>query len=307
MKVTYGLGKDNRIRKKCVVVIGVFDGVHRGHQALIKKAIKRARALHARLVVLTFDPHPVQVLYPERKLSLIISLKYRLKLLEQLGVDETIVVHFTRSFSRLSPEKFIKQYLIGRLHPQEVFVGDDFRFGQNRSGSIEDFISAGHQFGFRVNHIKPLQGDRHKISSSQIRELIENGELSRARFFLGRPVALMGKVVRGSSRGKSIGFPTANVLPNNEIIAPRGVYAVKVFYRNKTYKGAANLGVRPTFKDQNKFFIEVHIFDFHQSLYGQDIAIEFVQKIRDEKKFNTLQELVSRIKQDITRAKAILS
>ena len=307
MKVTYGFGKVRTSRKKSVVVIGVFDGVHKGHQALINKAVGKAVRLKVPTVVLTFDPHPVHVLHPERNLSLIAPLAYRLKLIEELGVGETVVVQFTKSFARLTPLKFIENYLIKYIHPREVFVGDDFRFGQDRSGSIDDFMSAGRRLGFNVNHIKPVKGDATKISSSDIRELIGKGDLKKAAFLLGRPVSVMGRVVYGSSRGKALGFPTANIIPQNEIIPPHGVYAVRVFYKNKILKGVANIGTRPTFQDSSQLFIETHIFGFNESLYGREIIIEFLSKIRDERRFDSSRQLASQIKKDISQAQKIHS
>jgi riboflavin kinase/FMN adenylyltransferase len=306
MKVIYGLNKYKKSRRKTVVIIGIFDGVHRGHQTLISKAVQKAKSLKIPSIVLTFDPHPVQVLYPNRKLSLLIPLAYRLKLIESLGVDCTVVHPFSKKFSHLSPKAFIQKYLYRYLNPEIVFVGDDFRFGQNRSGSIEDFVKAGNEYGFDVSHIRPVEGDHEKISSSHIRSLILEGHLDKANFFLGRPVSIMGQVIKGDARGKSLGFPTANLLPQNEIIPPAGVYAIKVLYKNKTYHGAANIGTRPSFKRDGKTFLEAHIFNFNKTIYGDLIIIEFIKKIRNEKKFDSKEELILQIKKDVIKAKHIL-
>lgn len=306
MKVIYGLRNYKKSRRKSVVIIGVFDGVHRGHQRLISKAVHKAKSLGIPSVVLTFDPHPVQVLYPERNLNLLVPLKYRLKLIESLGVDCVVVHRFTQKFSHLSPRSFIEKYLLKYLNPEIVFVGDDFRFGENRSGSINDFIGAGGHYGFKVNHIRPVEGDHEKISSSHIRSLIQEGALHKAEFFLGRKVSIMGEVVKGESRGKKLGFPTANLLPHNELIPPHGVYAVKVYYKNKSYKGVANIGRRPSFHNNGKVFVEAHIFDFSKTIYDQNIILEFIQKIRDEHKFSSPQALIHQIKQDEKKAKNIL-
>ncbi|OGW97625.1 MAG: riboflavin biosynthesis protein RibF [Omnitrophica WOR_2 bacterium GWA2_45_18] len=315
MKVTYGIGKVKKVIPRAVLVIGVFDGLHLGHQELIQRAIRRARELKGPVVVMTFWPHPVQVLRPEVNLPLIISLPYRLKLLEDLGVAQCIVIHFTKKFSQLTPEKFIKNFLMSHLKPQEIFVGDDFRFGQNRSGSLECFQMAGHQYGFKVNVLpsidvaESLSGKKakRKISSTMIRQLIAQGELKKIKSLLGRNMAIMGKVKRGEARGKTLGFPTANIYPQNEIVLPLGVYAVHVWFQDRRFQGMADVGLQPSFKISNeRVAVEVFIFDFHKNLYGHEIIVEFIKKIREERMFYTKEELIAQLQKDEIKARAIL-
>ncbi len=309
MKVIYGIGQVKGHFKNVVLAIGVFDGVHRGHQQLIKKAIEKAKKIKGQSVVLTFFPHPVHVLHPDVKLPLIVPLDYRLKLLENLGVDICLVTHFTKPFSRLTPDQFIKRYLLKHLKPKEIFVGDDFRFGQDRTGTLDFFKAAGKKYGFHVNGIHPVkESKKEKISSSHIRELIAQGKLDEAKHFLGRNVSIMGKVERGDARGKSLGIPTANLYPGNEVIPPKGVYAARVLVEGKLFYGVSNIGYRPSFNTAHqRLNVEVHIFRFKRNIYGRNIVIEFIQKIRDERVFESTEKLVRQIKNDIKQAKAIFA
>lgn len=323
MKVIYGIGPDKRFFKNVVLVIGVFDGIHRGHQALIKRALKRAQALRGRAFILTFFPHPVQVLYPQEHLPWIIPLPLRLKLFERLGVFGCLVVKFTKKFSRLTPGQFIQKYLVQYIRPKEIFVGDDFRFGQHRSGTIDYFKEAGKRYGFKVNAMHSVAGNKFKkISSTTIRTLIARGKLKEASALLGRPVSLMGRVQRGDGRGKSLGFPTVNIYPpsylnrrrvsakqnpHNEVIPPPGVYAARVVIGNRKFLGMANVGYCPSFKNNNKrIAIEVHIFNFNKNLYGREIIVEFIKAIRREKCFPSREELISQFKKDEQKSRGIL-
>lgn len=308
MKVIYELGSFKKSIKNVVLVIGVFDGLHLGHQALIRRAVAKARAINGKVVAMTFSPHPVHVLHPEIKIPLIVSLSYRLKLLEEQGVDICFVVRFTKQFSCQTPEKFIKRYLIEHIQPKDVFVGDDFRFGQNRSGTLDYFSEAGRENGFSVHPIHPIRENKvSKISSTHIRQLISSGNLSQARKLLGRDVSIRGIVVRGDDRGKSLGYPTANMIPENEIIPPMGVYAVKVVLGKKIFYGVANVGQRPSFgKKDNRIIVEAYIFNFHRQIYGKVIIVEFIKKIRNERFFHSREKLVQQIQKDVIRARSIL-
>jgi len=307
MKVIYDTGKIKKVLRKAVLIIGVFDGIHRGHQQLIRTAVRKARRWNAKTILLTFYPHPVQVLHPEIYLPYISSLKYRLKLIEELGVDVCIVQSFTKSFSRMTPASFIKDYLFTFIQPQVIFVGDDFRFGKDRSGSLEDFQALGGTFGFQVHAVKALKGGRRKIGSTIIRREIAQGNLKKAAAALGRPVSIFGQVVTGDRRGKTLGYPTANIFPDGEVLPPLGVYAVHVVIEGKKYGGMANLGRRPSFGgSMNPVNIEVHLFDFHRNIYGRNILIQFLKKIRNEKAFSSKEQLIAQLKRDELNVKKIL-
>ena len=307
MKVIYGIGKVKKVFKNAVLAIGVFDGLHVGHQKLIKAAVKKAKSLGGPAIVMTFSPHPVQVLKPKDYLPFVVSLPHRLKLIEQLDVMACVVVHFTKRFSQVAAEEFVKNYLVERINPTEIFVGNDFRFGKDRRGTIEYFKEAGRKYGFKVNTVFPVKGGRSKIGSSRIRRLITDGKLYAAKHFLGRNVSIMGKVVRGDRRGKGLGFPTANIHPENSVVPPIGVYATYVVIDHKRFKGMANIGRRPSFKKKNNNInVEVHIFDFRKTLYGKEITVEFVKKIRNEKVFDLSEQLIAQLKRDEIRSRAIL-
>ena len=249
-------------------------------------------------MVLTFYPHPVHVLNPEKENPLIVSLPYRLKLIEQLNIDVCLVIHFTKHFSRLSPEKFIQRYLIEKLHPKEIAVGDDFRFGQNRAGDLEYFEKAGRQYDFTVSTVPTTQSGKRKIGSSRIRQLILEGKLKAAAKLLNRPVSILGRVIRGDGRGKKLGYPTVNIHPGEIILPPLGVYIVRVCLADKLHCGIANIGRRPSFKRAGKVNVEVHIFDFNLNVYDKEITVEFLKKIRDERHFRSPEELIRQIRRD---------
>ncbi len=308
MKIIYGIGQAREKFKNVVLAIGVFDGLHRGHQALIKKAISKAKLLRGQACVMTFDPHPVHVLHPDVYLPLIVSLPHRLYLMEKMGVAAAFVVNFTKRFSRLSPQEFIKRYIVDVIKPAEIIIGDDFRFGKDRLGTLEYLRQAGRKYGFRVNAVDAVRGGKKKISSTLIRQLIAGGKLNDAEKLLGRKVSLMGKVVKGDSRGKKLGFPTANIYPTNEVIPPLGVYAVRVSLGNEIFDGMANVGRRPSFNSRNSTVnVEVHIFDFDRDLYGKEIIIEFIEKIREERVFKSFDKLVKQLKKDEMRVRKIFS
>jgi riboflavin kinase/FMN adenylyltransferase len=299
MKTIYGIGNLKRPFRNAALSIGVFDGVHLGHQALIKRTVRRARALKGDAVVMTFDPHPVQVLHPQQYVPLISTLEHRLSLIERLGVDACIVIRFTKQFARLSPEGFVKKYLMEYIRPREIFVGCDFLFGNHRRGDLNVFKECGQKYGFQLNVVHSIEQHEEKISSTQIRQSIHEGRLSQAAALLGRPFSVMGIVQKGQSRGTHLGFPTANVYPQNEILPPNGVYAVRVEAGSRIYDGMANVGTRPTFNSKDASVnIEVHLFRFRKDIVGQNIVIVFVRKIRDERSFESEEALTAQLRED---------
>lgn len=310
MKATYAVSTKTKRPYNIVLAIGIFDGVHRGHQELIKRAVRRARRIGGQAHVLTFHPHPVHVLHPQKYQPLITSLEHRLILLEGLGITKTIVVPFTKKFSRITPEKFVKDYLVKEIHPKEIFVGDDFRFGQDRAGTLDFFKEAGKRYGFKVHGITTVKMNSGKIGSTAIRALIAEGALQKAKKLLGRNVSIFGKVIRGDARGRKLGFPTANVDLQSQVIPPGGVYAARVGYKGKHYGAMANLGFCPTFTSGQKAHqanCEVHIFKFKGTLYGKKLIVEFIQRFRDEQCFSSSDELKKQLQNDQKEALRILS
>ena len=300
MKTIFGPLKPLKALKKTVVLIGVFDGLHRGHRYLIRKAVSVSRALNKKSVCVTFHPHP-------KKQPCLISLTHRLRLIEALGVDYCLVIKFNRKFSLVTAEDFVKDILVKFFHPEFIFIGENFRFGYQARGTVEVLKALSETFGFKVRAIKELSAEDKKISSRIIRHLIKAGELKEAQKLLGRRVSVLGTVISGAKRGRGLGYPTANINPHHEVLPASGVYAVKIFYREKEYRGICNIGTRPTFDNpEDNQTIEAHLFNFKKDIYGQDLEIQFIRKIRDEKKFPGHSSLVEQIKKDHRTALRIL-
>lgn len=301
MKVYYSVERIKRISSGSVVTIGIFDGIHRGHIYIIKSLIKRAKRLHRKSLILTFYPHPSSILHPRKPCPLLISLKHRIRLLKDLRVDVVVLVEFTKYFAKMRPEVFIRDILQKRLNMKEMLVGDNFTFGYRGKGDIKLLKDLSKKYDFRLKRVNLLKIDKRIISSTYIRSLIIKGRLKRASRLLARPVSILGTVKKGIKRGRILGFPTANIDPHHEAIPPSGVYAVYVLLDNKEYKGILNIGFRPTFHPKGyppEPTIEVHIFNFNKNIYGRDLEIIFVKRLRPEKRFEDRESLRRRISLD---------
>jgi riboflavin kinase/FMN adenylyltransferase len=285
--------------KKTCAAIGIFDGVHRGHQYLITEMLAAARRLKAQPIVITFFPHPAHVLRPDIKLGYLVSWQERLRRLKELGVKACLIVPFDRAFAKIGPEKFITDILVKKLDVKAIFVGEDFRFGKDRGGDAALFERLGPACGYEMHAVPALKQGGKVISSTRIRELISQGQLNKAAQLLGREVSVSGKVVKGARRGKGLGFPTANIAYESDILPPKGVYIVKLAIGPKEYPAIANLGTRPSFEDQVlRLHLEVFILDFSKNIYGKHVEVKFLKKIRSEKRFASVQALVRQIKKD---------
>jgi riboflavin kinase/FMN adenylyltransferase len=289
-----------------IVTLGNFDGLHLGHQELIKKIIQRAKETGSLSMVVTFRPHPLKILAPEKCPPLISIYEEKIRLLENLGIDVLVKIPFTLDFSAMEPRDFVKDILCDLLGAKEIFVGYNYRFGKGRKGNIQLLKDLGQELGFAVREVEQVSFEGEVVSSTRIRQLLKNGEVVHASRLLGRPYTLCGIVVKGDGRGRGLGFPTANIAAKHSIIPSNGVYAVKLFVRDKYYDGIVNIGMRPTF-DTNSLAIEVHIFAFDEDIYGEEITLYFIQKIREEKKFQNAEALITQINADIKKAKNILS
>ena len=285
--------------KESFLTIGTFDGVHLGHQAIIKRLVNNAHSENAQAVVLTFFPHPRSVIQNEKSLSLIDSMKEKENLLELLGVDILIIHPFTLEFSNLNAKKFTRDILVNSLNVSKLFIGYDHRFGKNRTASVSDLISFGQTYGFDVEVIPAQDIDAISVSSTKIRKALFEGDIKRVSEYLGRDYILEGVVVHDQGLGSKIGFPTANikVIPKYKILPKTGVYWVSMIWLSQKYFGMLNFGVRPSLSVM-KETIEVHFFNFNQNIYDEAIKISFHAKIRDEKKFNSLESLKSQLKLD---------
>lgn len=287
-----------------VLTVGTFDGVHTGHRALIHKLIEVAKEKNARSVVVTFDPHPREVINAgTNEVKLITTLNERAKVLNELGVDVMIVIPFTRDFSLMTSNEFIEEILIKKIGVSGFIIGYDHQFGRNREGTISSVEKMSVKYGFEVHVIQAQEIGDSTVSSTLIRKTLENsGEVDMVRSYLGRNYELSGLVVHGDKRGRTIGFPTANLslTDSRKVVPKNGVYAVKVEIEKDTkqYYGMMNIGYRPTFSDSKQRSIEVHIFDFNDDIYGKIVSVKFIKRIRDEQSFNGKDELVQQLNLD---------
>lgn len=289
-----------------VVALGNFDGVHLGHRAILKAAMDRARAAGGTSFVLTYDPLPAKVLFPERAPKLLMASEDKLELLRISGIDGVIVVQFTHALSQLTPRDFVRDYLVSKIGAREVVLGHSHKFGHQRAGNAAVMVELGGEFGFDTTVVGPVKVAGIEVSSTKIRELIGAGDMRTAARLLGRYHFLSGMVVRGRERGRTIGFPTANLDVATECIPPDGVYATRVVFEHGQYPSITNIGMRPTFNESARS-VEAHIFDFNRDIYGHRIKLELIEKIRGEKKFASAEELANQIRTDVARAKEILA
>lgn len=287
------------------VTIGSYDGLHLGHQAIIKRTIDRARDEGGDAVVLTFEPHPVKLLHPELQIPLITPTPKKMLLLERFGIDCTVNLPFNTDLARMSAEEFIQEIVLDRVAPRWVVVGFNFTFGKGRGGTATDLKKMGERLGFEVEIVPPFTVDDHVVSSTRIRELIIEGRVAEANRMLGRDFFILGKVIHGHARGKGLGFPTANLEITSDLYPKKGVYAVTVTLGKKTYPGVVNIGTNPTFGDE-EFAVEVFLFDYEGDLYDKELQVALVDRVRDEQTFPSPDALVRQIEKDIHKAQEIL-
>jgi riboflavin kinase / FMN adenylyltransferase len=299
--------KKDKIRET-VIALGFFDGVHLGHQKVITTAKKLARQKQMQCAVMTFSPHPKEVLRAqEDRLDYLSPLPEKIKLIAQLGVDVLYVVEFTRDFAKLLPQQFVDDYLIG-LNVKHVVAGFDYSYGKLGKGTMET-LPFHSRNSFTQTTIPKVENEQEKISSTHIRKLLNSGDVALIPEFLGRYYEVSGKVVHGEKRGRTIGFPTANIDTNRFFLPTTGVYAVCVKVKNQTYEGVCNIGYKPTFHGENKTFkaVEIHLFNFDEQIYDEEVGIQWIERIRSEKKFDSIHQLVDQIHQDKEEAKRILN
>lgn len=301
MKIFHGTENANILRPT-VLTLGVFDGLHLGHQRIMKTVVERAKAAGAVPTAITFDPHPRAVLHPESAPPLLQTLDQRLANLEVLGIEQAIVVQFNREFADQEASEFLSGIVKERLHAKEVYLGKGFAFGKNRGGNIELLREMGAHLGFVADEVEEVQLRGIRISSSGIRRLLAEGKINLARRMLGRPYGVEGVIIRGNRRGHTIGFPTANLKPHNRVIPKFGVYATATLIEGTWRKSITNIGVRPTFENTTEPSIETYVFDFDGDLYGDVLRVRFLYRIRDERKFSGIDELKAQIERDSRRA-----
>lgn len=287
-----------------VLALGNFDGIHLGHQAIFRHVSTRARALHGTSMVFTFASHPLQVIAPERVPPLLMTSAQKMQLVGTLGIDVGLCIPFTEAFARQEPLAFIREILCGELGVHELVVGYDCRFGHRRAGTATLLQEYATHFGYTVTVVPPITVDDTVVSSSNIRRLLQDGHVAQAARLLGRHYTIEGTVVEGFRRGASLGFPTANVQSSNALIPRTGVYAVRVEWEQHAYPGVANIGYNPTFGN-TALSVEAHLFDVQVDLYGAVVRVEFLQRLRDERKFASLEELTTQIAADAQHARQV--
>ncbi|MBN2062153.1 MAG: bifunctional riboflavin kinase/FAD synthetase [Deltaproteobacteria bacterium] len=306
MPIIYNLNELNKPLKNAVLTIGNFDGVHKGHLVLFDLVKKRAKAIHGKSAVMTFEPHPIKVIKPESGPPLITPTERKLKLISNAGLDIIFCLPFTREFAAISAQDFVKGILVDEVNVKELIVGYDYTFGNERKGGIDLLKQMGKELGFIVHVVEPVYFNNTLVSSTSVRNFILEGNLKEAKKLLGRNYQITGTVTKGAGRGgKIVGFSTANIEPVNELIPRKGVYAVYVDVDGINYYGVCNIGYNPTFGN-DKFSIETHILDFDRDITGETIYINFIHHIRDERKFNSVDELSAQIADDIGKAKKLL-
>lgn len=308
MQVLHSISELSRLRGPLFLAIGVFDGVHRGHQAVISTSADHARAAGGTPVVVTFDPHPEKLLRPESAPRLLSATQHKIALIQALGVEHLLIIKFDKEFAATEPEDFVEQLVTNSKPLREICVGHEWSFGKKRRGNLELLKTLGGKFNFGVIGVPPIKANDEVVSSTAIRQSIERGDFARAAAMLGREYTILGTVTHGDSLGKKIGFPTANLSAHNEQFPPNGVYAATARMTDGVYRGVVNLGVRPTVtKGTADRVLEIHLLDFDRDIYGRDVEVRFVKFLRPESKFENVDALVAQIRRDVEQARALFN
>ena len=306
MEILRSIPELERLRGPLFLAIGVFDGVHRGHQAVISTSADHAAASNGTPVVVTFDPHPEKVLRPQAAPHLLSATEHKIALIRALGVEHLLIITFDKQFAATEPEDFVQKLVIHYKPLQEICVGHEWSFGKNRRGNLDLLKKLGAKFNFDVVGIPPVKINGAVVSSTAIREAIEKGDLAKAAEMLGREYTILGTVTRGDNLGKKIGFPTANLSAHSEQFPPNGVYVAEARIDGELYRGVINLGIRPTVSSgKSERVLEIHLFDFNRDIYGHDVEVRFLKFLRSEKKFQDLDTLVQQIRQDVEQARQL--
>ena len=302
-KVTYD--------KNTVVTLGTFDGIHAGHRKIIEEVVARSSFYGGRNFLITFDPHPRSIVSKDYKIQILSTLKEKLKLLEQNGIQNVLVIKFTKEFSQLSANEFFQKYVLKGIGIRQIVIGHDHHFGKGRDGDENKLRELGKANDFKVTTVNAVTMDAMTVSSTKIRNLLATGHMKTANLFLERYYSFSGKVVEGDKRGRELGFPTANIELNNpsKLLPAIGIYAVEFFINNdnKKYTGVMSIGKRPTFYNEGKLTTEVFIFNFDKNIYGAEVTVNVVDRIRGEEKFSSAEDLINQMNKDVEAGMEILS
>ncbi|MCU7922844.1 MAG: bifunctional riboflavin kinase/FAD synthetase [Candidatus Thiodiazotropha sp. (ex Dulcina madagascariensis)] len=308
MQLVRGLHNLKSDHHGCVATIGNFDGVHLGHQSVFRHLMEKGAEVGLPTTVVTFEPQPREFFQAATAPARLTRLREKLQAIKETGVRRVVVLEFNKRLAAMSAETFVEELLVQGLGARFLSVGDDFRFGRGRQGDFELLQRMGRRHGFEVENMNTYKLDADRVSSTRIRELLTQGDLKTAAQCLGRPYRICGRVAHGDERGRTIGFPTMNVDLHRRVSPLRGVYAVKVDgLDTQQLPGVANIGVRPTVEGDNRYLLEVHLFDFDRSVYGEHVTVAFVQKLRDEQRFDSFEALRQQIWRDAAQAREILS
>ena len=294
--------------EKTVITLGTFDGLHLGHQRIVDLLLKKSKESGRRNFLITFDPHPRKIIPGRNDVKLLSTLEEKESILEKLGLENLFIVKFTSEFSKQTPEQFVEKYLIDGIGLKEIVIGYDHHFGKGRDGNFKLLQKMGEKFNFTVDVVPEFMIEGETISSTKIRNALLNGDVVKANKMLGRLYSFKGKIVKGDDRGKELGFPTANLSIKNEdkLIPAEGIYASECIIDGEKYYGLLSLGSRPTFYTDGEIIPEFYIFDFNKNIYGKSLEVCLVEKIRDEEKFNSVDELIAQMKNDEKKGKEIL-
>lgn len=302
MEIIFGIDRIKKPFINPIITLGNFDGVHLGHQRILEKVKDEARKIRGESVVITFEPHPLKILYPEHCPPFLTPFRKKMIFIEKTGVEKVLCLEFSLAFAEISPLEFVKNILVGKVNAKKIIVGYNYRFGKGKSGDAEALKNNCKLFDVQVEVMEALTIDHTIVSSSKIRELIKGGEVEKASKLLGRDYPVIGKVTEGSKRGHALGFPTANLEISDELYPKTGVYAVEVEWNRRIFNGLANVGFNPTFEAKS-FSLEVYILNFDREIYGDEIQVNFKKRIRDEIRFSSPSQLIDQIRKDIQWAK----
>jgi len=304
MEIIFGIDHLNRLFVNPVITLGNFDGVHLGHQKIFERLKEEALKIHGEAVVITFEPHPRQVLSPKRYPPLLTPFRKKMMLIENSGIETVLCIEFSSAFAEMSPLEFVRNVLVEKVNAKKIIVGYNYHFGRGKSGDVEILKNICKLFNIGVEVMEALTIEHTIVSSSKIRELIRGGEVEKASKLLGRDYPIIGRVVMGSKRGHTLGFPTANFEISDELYPKTGVYAVEVIWNQQVFNGLANVGLNPTFATtqegkKERFSLEVYILNFNQNIYGDELQVNFKARIRDEIRFDSPSDLINQIQKDI--------
>jgi riboflavin kinase / FMN adenylyltransferase len=308
MEILRSISELSRLPGPLFLAVGVFDGVHRGHQAVISTSAAHARTANGTPVVVTFDPHPEKVLRPQAAPHLLSATQHKIALIRGLGVDHLLIIPFDKNFAQTEPEDFVRQLVTHSKPLREICVGHQWSFGKNRRGNLDLLKKLGAHLRFDVVGIPPVTLNGEVVSSTAIRQAVEKGDFTKAAAMLGRDYTILGTVIHGDNLGKKIGFPTANLSAHSEQFPPNGVYFAEARFDGVRYPGLVNLGYRPTVSgDAKNRVLEIHLLDFDGDIYGKELEVQFIRHLRPEKKFENVDALVKQIQADVRQARELVA